>query len=84
MTLGTYKQDIFDCYKTNHLVLDSQNSWKMEDVEDAKNFLTGYTEAVDSCVIGVFDNQLRYLYGFIIFIFNSPLFQVLFICYLFS
>lgn len=62
-----YKQDIFDCYKTNHLVLDSQNSWKMEDAEDAKNFLTGYTEAADSCVIGVFDDQLRYLYGFIIF-----------------
>lgn len=62
-----FENDIFECYRTNHLVLDSQNTWKMNTPFDAREFLRGYASAGDSCVIGIFDNEETTLYGFVIF-----------------
>lgn len=61
-----YKDDIFSCYKTNHLIFDSQNIIHIDSPEIAAKFIESYITADDSCVIGIFDDKEQYLYGLII------------------
>ena len=61
-----YKEDIFSCYKTNHLIMDSQNIIHIDSSEIAKEFIEKFVTADDSCVIGIFDENEQYLYGMVI------------------
>ena len=61
-----YKEDIFSCYQTNHLVFDSQNIIHIDSPEIAKNFIEAYATADDSCVLGIFDDNEQFLYGLVI------------------
>lgn len=60
--LFNYGKDILHCYECNHFVLDEQ-SFIVPDLD----FIRGFLDAPDSMIIGLFDNNEKYLYGLIIF-----------------
>lgn len=62
-----YKDDLFSCYKTNHLILDNQNNICINTPVSACHFVQSFIEASDSTVTGIFDDQEKYLYGIVIF-----------------
>ena len=62
-----YRDDIFDCYQTNRLVFDSQNPIKITTPDIAAEFIRKFVEAEDSCVMGLFDDSKKFLYGLVIF-----------------
>lgn len=62
-----YKNDLFSCYKTNHLILDNQNNICINTPEAACHFVEGFILASDSTVTGIFDDEEKYLYGIVIF-----------------
>ena len=65
--LFKFAQDIKSCYNSCHLVFDDQNPLKDLNTEGLLNFLKGYIEAEDSTVVGILDDEEKYLYGIIIF-----------------
>lgn len=62
-----YSEDIYNCYKTNHFVFDSQNIIHIDSPETAWCYVLKYVKAEDSCVQGIFDNNEQYLYGLVIY-----------------
>ena len=63
-----YKEDIYSCYMTNHLVLDSQNPLKEGmSVEHTKWFVETFINSSDAVIVGIFDSEEKYLYGLVIF-----------------
>ena len=63
-----YKEDIYSCYMTNHLVLDSQNPLKEGmSVEHTKWFVETFINSPDAVIVGIFDSEEKYLYGLVIF-----------------
>lgn len=61
-----YMDDIYSCYKTNHLVFDNQCPFDFMYPRDSAEFIQDYVEARDSCVVGIFDNNENFLLGLII------------------
>ena len=54
-----YKEDIYSCYMTNHLVLDSQNPLKEGmSVDSMKWFVETFINSSDSVIVGIFDSEL--------------------------
>ena len=63
-----YKEDIYSCYMTNHLVFDSQNPLKEGmSVEHMKWFVGTFIDSSDAVIVGIFDSEEKYLYGLVIF-----------------
>lgn len=62
-----YKDDIYNCYQSNHLILDNQNPIDISSPEGTMEFIEGFVEAQDSCVLGIFDSKELFLYGLVIF-----------------
>lgn len=60
-----YRNDINKCYEDCKLIFDSQNSIP-KDFEPAY-FLSTYVIAQDSLVLGILDDEEKYLYGIVIF-----------------
>lgn len=62
-----YSKDLLDCYTTNHLVLDNQSPINLSTEELVKEFVDGFITANDSYVLGIYDDNEKYLYGIVIF-----------------
>ena len=63
-----YKEDIYSCYMTNHLVLDSQNPLKEGmSVEHTKWFVETFINSPDAVIVGILEREKKYLYGLVIF-----------------
>jgi len=62
-----FKKDLFKAYMDNHLIMDCQNPYLIENPEDMVEFLKGYVEAPDSLVVGILDNKEAICYGYLIY-----------------
>lgn len=62
-----YLNDIISCYNSNRFILDSQSPLEFLNPESLYDFILGYVTAEDSIVVGLFDNDCRFLYGLVIF-----------------
>lgn len=63
-----YKEDIYSCYMTNHLVFDSQNPLREDmSVDNTKWFVETFINSSDAVIVGIFDSEEKYLYGLVIF-----------------
>lgn len=65
--LPKYAQDIKSCYDSNSLILDSQNPLNLSDEQSLVNFIGGFIDSEDSTVVGLFDDNEKFLYGLVIF-----------------
>lgn len=65
--IDLYRDDIYSCYNSNKFIFDSQNYLLKSSVEELADFLKGYVRAVDSIVVGLFDDNNTFLYGIVIF-----------------
>lgn len=63
-----FKEDIFKCFKDNRtLFFDELNPHAVEDSNLASYYLSTFIDTPDDMVMGIFDNDEKYLYGIIIF-----------------
>lgn len=62
-----YSEHILIVYSDNKLIFDSQNIISLKTDNDVINFLANYTDADDSMVVGIIDEELDLLLGIIIF-----------------
>lgn len=62
-----YKDDILSCYNDNKFIFDDQNCIELNNSDACGEFVAAYVQALDSYVLGVFDDLEEYLYGLIIF-----------------
>lgn len=65
--IAKYAEDIKRCYDCNKLIFDCDNPLRLEDVVDLCNFVSPYIDSDDSYVIGIVDDNEKYLYGLVIF-----------------
>ena len=63
-----YKEDIYSCYMTNHLVFDSQCPLQDNMTPDGISwFVKTFLYSPETAVMGIFDSEEKYLYGIVIF-----------------
>lgn len=62
-----YSNDILMVYSDNRLIFDSQNIISLKTNNDVINFLANYSDADDSMILGILDEELDLLLGIIIF-----------------
>lgn len=60
-----YRNDLYNAFLDNHLILDLQCELQFNNSVDFANYLLKYVLASDSLVIGIFDNKI--CYGYVIF-----------------
>lgn len=62
-----YSKDLLKCYNDNKLIFDCQNPILITYERDIIEFLLPYVEGCDSYIIGIFDDNEKFLYGVVIF-----------------
>ncbi|MCM1324135.1 MAG: GNAT family N-acetyltransferase [Acetobacter sp.] len=62
-----FMDDLLSCYECNSFVLDNQSPLHLDTAPQCRDFIAGYVQSSDSYVLGVFDNEEKFLYGIIIF-----------------
>lgn len=62
-----YLNDIYSCYKCNHLIFDCQNYFSDLTIGKLKTYIDSFANGEDSLIYGIFDDSISFLYGLIIF-----------------
>lgn len=62
-----YGDDLLSMYQTNRLVIDSQSPLDLSNRDSVCEFIEPFVTSNDSMVVGIFDEQEKYLYGIVIF-----------------
>lgn len=65
--ISKFGEDLKSCYDSNHLIFDNQCPIHLNTKESIQRYVLEYVLADDSCVLGIFDNEEKYLYGIVIF-----------------
>lgn len=64
---NAYANDAYQCYLDNRFVLDMQSPILLNSPQLVVEFVSGFIQAPDSYVLGIFDDNENYLFGLIIF-----------------
>lgn len=64
---NAYANDAYQCYLDNRFVLDAQSPILLNSPQLVTEFISGFIQAPDSYVLGIFDDNENYLFGLIIF-----------------
>ena len=59
--------DIKRCYDCNRLIFDMDTPLHLDDEELLEAFLVPFTQSEDSYILGILDDNEKYLYGLVIF-----------------
>ena len=62
-----FRRDLYRAYLDNHLIEDIQTPYRITCEQDLVDYLAGFISEQDSMVVGIFDNNKRYCYGYIIY-----------------
>lgn len=65
--LFNHIQEILKCYECNKLVFDMDTPLHLNDEEKLLNFLIPFAQGEDSYILGILDDNEKYLYGIVIF-----------------
>lgn len=65
--LEMYRNDIEECYHDNPQIFDLQCSINPKNFEEVMDMLRSFVVSEDSMIEGVFDSEMDYLFGLIIF-----------------
>ena len=65
--LYTYQEDIEQCYKDNPQIADYQSVVDFQNTSEAMSLLESYIDCDESAILGIYDDNETYLFGFIIF-----------------